>query len=57
MTAIIRINETKMRGKVANIYPSVQNGIVSFEITLDELNNKLFRPNMKVDVCSCCLNT
>ena len=50
MTAIIRINETKMRGKVANIYPSVQNGIVSFEISLDELNNKLFRPNMKVDV-------
>jgi HlyD family secretion protein len=50
MTAIIRINETKMRGKVVNIYPSVQNGIVSFEIALDELNNKLFRPNMKVDV-------
>ncbi len=50
MTAIIRINETKMRGKVANIYPSVQNGIVSFEIALDEMNNKLFRPNMKVDV-------
>jgi HlyD family secretion protein len=50
MTAIIRINETKMRGKVTNIYPSVQNGIVSFEIGLDELNNKLFRPNMKVDV-------
>ncbi len=50
MTAIIRINETKMRGKVVNIYPAVQNGIVSFEIALDELNNKLFRPNMKVDV-------
>lgn len=50
MTAIIRINETQMRGKVANIYPSVQNGIVSFEIALNELNNKLFRPNMKVDV-------
>ncbi len=50
MTAIIRINETKIRGKVANVYPSVLNGIVSFEITLDELNNKLFRPDMKVDV-------
>ncbi len=50
MTAIIRINESKMRGKVVNIYPAVQNGIVSFEIALDELNNKLFRPNMKVDV-------
>ncbi len=50
MTAIIRINETKMRGKVVNIYPAIQNGIVSFEIALDELNNKLLRPNMKVDV-------
>ena len=50
MTAIIRINETKMRGKVVNIYPAVQNGIVTFEIALDELNNKLFRPNMKVNV-------
>ena len=50
MTAVIRINETQMRGIVANIYPSIQNGIVSFEITLNERNNKFFRPNMKVDV-------
>jgi HlyD family secretion protein len=50
MTAIILINETQMRGRVANIYPSVQNGIVSFEIALNERNNQLFRPNMKVDV-------
>jgi HlyD family secretion protein len=50
MTAVIRINEMQMRGSVANIYPSVQNGVVSFEITLNERNNKLFRPNMKVDV-------
>ena len=50
MIAIIRINETQMRGTVANIYPSVQNNIVSFEIRLNENDNKLFRPNMKVDV-------
>jgi len=50
MTAIIRINETQIRGTVSNIYPSVQNGIVSFDIQLDERNNKLLRPNMKVDV-------
>jgi HlyD family secretion protein len=50
MTAIIRINETQMRGRVINIYPSVQNSIVSFDIQLDERSNKLFRPNMKVDV-------
>ena len=50
MPAIIRINETQVRGTVSNIYPSVQNGIVSFDVRLDEQNNKLLRPNMKVDV-------
>jgi HlyD family secretion protein len=35
---------------VANINPSVTNGVVSFDITLNERNNKLLRPNMKVDV-------
>jgi len=50
MSAIIRINETDIRGRIANIYPSVQNGIVSFDVQLDEQNNKLLRPNLKVDV-------
>src|SRR5450432_400610 len=50
MSAIIRINETQIRGTVVNISPSVQNGIVSFSIQLDEGNNQLLRPNMKVDV-------
>jgi HlyD family secretion protein len=50
MSAIIRINENQVRGTVVNIQPSVQNGIVSFTIQLDERNNQLLRPNMKVDV-------
>jgi HlyD family secretion protein len=50
MTAIIRINDTQIRGTVINIQPSVHNSIVSFDIQLNERNNKLFRPNMKVDV-------
>lgn len=50
MTAIIRINDNSVKGKVVNIQPSVQNGIVSFDIQLDERNNKLLRPNLKVDV-------
>ncbi|MEO6453940.1 MAG: HlyD family efflux transporter periplasmic adaptor subunit [Ginsengibacter sp.] len=50
MTAIIRINETQARGTIMNISPSIQNGIVSFDIRLDEPGNKLYRPNMKVDV-------
>lgn len=50
MGAIVRINETQVSGKVVNVYPSVQNNIVSFDIQLNERNNKLLRPNMKVDV-------
>jgi len=50
MTAIIRINETQLRGTVVNIQPTVQNNIVTFDIQLDERNNKLLRPNMKADV-------
>ena len=50
MAAIIRINDTEMRGIVVNIYPSVQNNIVSFEILLNQRNTILLRPNLKVDV-------
>jgi len=50
MSAIIRVNETDIRGTVVNIYPSIQNGVVSFDVQLDERNNKLLRPNLKVDV-------
>lgn len=50
MPVIVRISKTQLRGTVSNIYPSVQNNIVTFDIHLAEPNNKLFRPNMKVDV-------
>lgn len=50
MPVIVRINDTQLRGKVSNVYPSVQNGIITFDIQLDERNNKQLRPNMKVDV-------
>ncbi|RYY36298.1 MAG: efflux RND transporter periplasmic adaptor subunit [Sphingobacteriaceae bacterium] len=49
MPVIIRINDVLVRGQVVNVYPSVNNGTVSFDVQLDERNNKLFRPNMKVD--------
>lgn len=50
MPAIVVINETKFRGIVISINPSVQNGMISFDVQLDERKSPLFRPNMKVDV-------
>lgn len=50
MTAIIRIGDHQVRGKVVNIYPAVQNATVSFDIKPDSSHHKLFRPNLKADV-------
>jgi HlyD family secretion protein len=47
---IVLISEVQLRGHVVNVSPSIQNSIISFDIQLDERNNKLLRPNMKVDV-------
>ncbi|MBV8390650.1 MAG: HlyD family efflux transporter periplasmic adaptor subunit [Mucilaginibacter sp.] len=50
MPVIIKFNDTQLRGTVSNVHPSVQNGIITFDIQLEERNNKQLRPNMKVDV-------
>ncbi|TDH21647.1 HlyD family efflux transporter periplasmic adaptor subunit [Segetibacter sp. 3557_3] len=50
MRTIVRINDSTIRGTITNVNPSVQNGIVAFDIGLDERDNSLLRPNMKVDV-------
>jgi len=47
---IVLINDTQLKGHVANVSPSIQNSIITFDIQLDERNNAALRPNMKVDV-------
>jgi HlyD family secretion protein len=50
MPVVIKVNDSTLRGTVSNINPSVQNGIVSFDVSLDQKNNLMLRPNMKVEV-------
>jgi len=50
MQVIVRINEALYRGHIVNVSPAVNNGIVSFDVQLELQNNKLMRPNMKVDL-------
>jgi HlyD family secretion protein len=50
MPVVVRVNDLLLRGQVTNISPAVSNGIVSFDVQLDERNHKVLRPNMKVDV-------
>ncbi|MEL6250743.1 MAG: HlyD family efflux transporter periplasmic adaptor subunit [Bacteroidota bacterium] len=51
MEVIVEINdEERTPGRIANIRPSVENNIMTFEVELEERDHKLLRPNMKVDV-------
>jgi HlyD family secretion protein len=50
MPAVVRVNDVNLQGIVTNVQPSVQNGIITFNVQLNERNNSLLRPNMKVDV-------
>ncbi|GAC1384220.1 MAG: hypothetical protein NVSMB45_12130 [Ginsengibacter sp.] len=50
MTVIAKVNDSLFRGQVISISPSVQNATISFNVQLNERNNKLYRPNMKIDL-------
>ncbi len=50
MAAIIRVGDKLLRGRIVNISPAVNNGIISFDIQLNDKSNAALRPNQKVDV-------
>ena len=50
MPVLIKINDSTIKGSVTNINPSVQNGVVSFDVAIDQKANLQLRPNMKVEV-------
>jgi len=49
-TAIVRSGEHRMTGVVANVLPTVENGIVTLEIDLDDPSDPVLRQNLRVDV-------
>jgi HlyD family secretion protein len=50
MPVLIKIIDSTIQGSVTNINPSVQNGVVSFDVSIDQKANVQLRPNMKVEV-------
>jgi HlyD family secretion protein len=50
MPVQIKINDSILTGRVSNINPSVQNAVVSFEVSIDQKNSPLLRPNMKAEI-------
>jgi HlyD family secretion protein len=49
-TVKVRINDNDLPGRISNILPAVENGIVKFIVELDNQSDKLLRHNLRVDV-------
>jgi len=50
LPATVRSGDTRLQGRVRKILPTVSNGIVTFEVALDEQDHVMLRPNLRVDV-------
>ncbi len=46
----VRINETDLSGKISNIQPTIENGVINFIVELDDKTNENLRSNLRVDV-------
>jgi len=46
----VRINEIDLLGKISNIKPTIENGIINFIVELDDKTNEHLRSNLRVDV-------
>jgi len=46
----VRINETDLRGRISNIKPTIENGVINFIVELEDKTNDLLRSNLRVDV-------
>ncbi|MBX0332438.1 efflux RND transporter periplasmic adaptor subunit [Pontibacter sp. HSC-14F20] len=46
----VRINDTNLTGSIASIKPTVENGIVTFFVALEEKAHQQLRPSLRVDV-------
>ncbi|MCA9726337.1 MAG: efflux RND transporter periplasmic adaptor subunit [Candidatus Eisenbacteria bacterium] len=48
--ARLRSGSLDLRGRVAKIHPQVDNGVVRFEVALDDPSHPQLRPNLRVEV-------
>jgi HlyD family secretion protein len=46
----VKTSGKELRGKIGNVVPSVQNGIITFTVLLDDNRNEVLRSGLKVDV-------
>ena len=50
MKVTVRINDVDLVGRLMTIRPSVENGILSFTVELEDKQNSILRPNLTVEL-------
>ncbi|MBV7529711.1 efflux RND transporter periplasmic adaptor subunit [Chitinophaga sp. sic0106] len=50
LPVIVKINDSLLRGTIANIHPAVENNILSFDVQLARQHQQQLRPNQKLDI-------
>lgn len=50
LPAVVRSGDARLTGHVHKVLPTVKNGVVTFEVQLDQPDHAILRPNLRVDV-------
>jgi HlyD family secretion protein len=50
MPATVQVGEVHLRGVVSTVHPAVENGAVTFDVSLENASDEHLRPNLRVDV-------
>jgi HlyD family secretion protein len=50
LPAIVRVGEERLRGTVSDVRPTIQNGAITFIVSLEDRSSPLLKSNLRVDV-------
>ncbi|MCB0546270.1 MAG: HlyD family efflux transporter periplasmic adaptor subunit [Phaeodactylibacter sp.] len=50
MAVQVRINDSLLTGAITNIRPTVENDVLSFDVSLDQPSHALLRPNLRTEI-------
>jgi HlyD family secretion protein len=46
----VRSGDVRLRGRVSNVMPTVENGVITMEVALDDKRHPILRHNLRVEV-------
>jgi HlyD family secretion protein len=50
MSALVRLADSTLAGRIATVYPAIENGVARVSVELDDDANRALRPNQRLDV-------